>query len=103
VRKADNQPPSSADVMESGCLNLPEPSEPYRPVMGMLLLGAKSNYFPPSLVINILHSCMDNPSVGLFVYRQLRVHCAYFCQFVDFTNFHHYNLSQTCTRGEFCT
>jgi len=29
------------------------------------VLGAKSNYFPlSSLIINILHLCMDNPSVG---------------------------------------
>jgi hypothetical protein len=34
VRKADNLPPSSADVMESGNINLPEPSGPHRPVMG---------------------------------------------------------------------
>jgi hypothetical protein len=33
---ADNLPPSSADVMESGNLNLPEPSGPHRPVMGLL-------------------------------------------------------------------
>jgi hypothetical protein len=36
VRKADNLPPSSADVTESGSLNLPEPSGPHRPVMGSL-------------------------------------------------------------------
>jgi hypothetical protein len=33
---ADNLPPSSADVTESGSLNLPEPSGPRRPVMGLL-------------------------------------------------------------------
>jgi hypothetical protein len=38
VRKADNPPPSSADVTESGSLNLPEPSGPHRPVMGMVCL-----------------------------------------------------------------
>jgi hypothetical protein len=38
MRKADNLPPSSADVMESGSLNLPEPSAPERPVMGMIYL-----------------------------------------------------------------
>jgi hypothetical protein len=38
VRKADNLPPSSADVTESGSLNLPEPSGPHRPVMGLLYL-----------------------------------------------------------------
>jgi hypothetical protein len=36
VRKADNLPPSSADVTESGSLNLPDPSGSHRPVMGML-------------------------------------------------------------------
>jgi hypothetical protein len=35
---ADNLPPSSADVTESGSLNLPEPFGPHRPVMGMLYL-----------------------------------------------------------------
>jgi hypothetical protein len=30
---AENPPPSSADVMESGSLNL---SEPHRPVIGLL-------------------------------------------------------------------
>jgi hypothetical protein len=38
VRKADNLPPSSADVTESGSLDLPVPSGPHRPVMGMLYL-----------------------------------------------------------------
>jgi hypothetical protein len=32
---AGNLPPSSADVTESGNLNLPEPSGPYRAVMGL--------------------------------------------------------------------
>jgi hypothetical protein len=36
VCKAKNLPPSSADVTESGSFNLPEPSGPHRPVMGML-------------------------------------------------------------------
>jgi hypothetical protein len=35
---ADNLPPSSADVTESGSLNLPEHSGPHRPVMGLLYL-----------------------------------------------------------------
>jgi hypothetical protein len=35
---ADNLPPLSADVTESGSLNLPEPSGPHRPVMGLLYL-----------------------------------------------------------------
>jgi hypothetical protein len=37
-RMADNLQPSSADVMESGSLNLPEPSGPHRPVKGLLFL-----------------------------------------------------------------
>jgi hypothetical protein len=35
---ADNLPPSSADVTESGSLNLPQPSGPHGPVMGLLYL-----------------------------------------------------------------
>jgi hypothetical protein len=35
---ADNLLPSSADVTEFGSLNLPEPSGPHRPVMGLLYL-----------------------------------------------------------------
>jgi hypothetical protein len=35
---ADNLPPSSAHVMESGSLNLPESSGPLRPVMGLLYI-----------------------------------------------------------------
>jgi hypothetical protein len=35
---ADNLLPASADVTESGNLNLPEPSGPHRPVMGMIYL-----------------------------------------------------------------
>jgi hypothetical protein len=32
---ADNLPPSTADVTESGSLNLPEPSGTHKPVMGL--------------------------------------------------------------------
>jgi hypothetical protein len=35
---ADNLPPSSTDVKESGSLNLPESSGPRRPIMGLLYL-----------------------------------------------------------------
>jgi hypothetical protein len=35
---ADNLPPSNADFMESGSLNLPEPSGPHSAVMGLLYL-----------------------------------------------------------------
>jgi hypothetical protein len=34
----DSLSPSSADVIESASLNLPEPSGPHRPVMGLLYL-----------------------------------------------------------------
>jgi hypothetical protein len=34
----DNLPPSSADVTESGSLNLPETSGPHRPIMGLFYL-----------------------------------------------------------------
>jgi hypothetical protein len=33
---ADNLPLSSVDVIETGSRNLPEPSGPHRPVMGLL-------------------------------------------------------------------
>jgi hypothetical protein len=33
---ADNLPHPSADITESGSLNLPEPSGTHRPVMGLL-------------------------------------------------------------------
>jgi hypothetical protein len=36
VHKADNLPPSSADVTESGSLNLPETSGSHRPVREIL-------------------------------------------------------------------
>jgi hypothetical protein len=45
---ADNLPPSSADVTESGSLNFPEPAGPYRPVMGLLYL-----YFTVYFMLNI--------------------------------------------------
>jgi hypothetical protein len=38
VRMADNLPPSSSDVTESGSLNLPEPSGPHRPVIEIFYL-----------------------------------------------------------------
>jgi hypothetical protein len=44
VFAADNLPHSSADVTECGSLNLPEPSGPHRPVMGLL-------YFTLSLLL----------------------------------------------------
>jgi hypothetical protein len=37
---ADNLPPSSDDVTDSGSINLPEPSGPYKPVMGLLYFTA---------------------------------------------------------------
>jgi hypothetical protein len=36
MRMADNLSPSSADVTESGSLNLPERPGPHRAVMGLL-------------------------------------------------------------------
>jgi hypothetical protein len=38
VGQAENLPPSSADVMESGSLNFPKHSGPHRPVMGIIYL-----------------------------------------------------------------
>jgi hypothetical protein len=39
VLEADNLPPSSADVTESGSLNLPEPCGSDRPVTGMFFFS----------------------------------------------------------------
>jgi hypothetical protein len=47
---ADNLPPLSADVTESGSLNLPEPSGPHRPVMGTLYL-----YYRPKKTAIFIH------------------------------------------------
>jgi hypothetical protein len=51
MRMADNVPPSSADVTESGSLNLPEPSGPHRPVMGLLYLYMRLYYFSIGLLM----------------------------------------------------
>jgi hypothetical protein len=50
---ADNLPPSSADVTESGILNLPEPSGSHRPVMG--LLYSQPHVSAPSIGVNCIH------------------------------------------------
>jgi hypothetical protein len=48
---AENLPPSSVDVMESGSLNLPEPSGPHRSVMGLLYL-----YFTFLYILGLLQN-----------------------------------------------
>jgi hypothetical protein len=52
---ADNLPHSSADVMESGSLNLPEHSGPHRPVMGLLYLYIRVG-LPNDSPLQVLHS-----------------------------------------------
>jgi hypothetical protein len=47
---AENLPPSSTDVTQSGSLNLPEPSGPHRAVMGMLYLIHYAYPFPISAI-----------------------------------------------------
>jgi hypothetical protein len=47
VRKADSLPPSSADVTESGSLDLPQPSGPHRAVMAMLIMEASAMLTEP--------------------------------------------------------
>jgi hypothetical protein len=47
---ADNLPPSSADVTEYESLNLPEPSQPHRAVMGLLYLSLPDLSFKNFLV-----------------------------------------------------
>jgi hypothetical protein len=57
----DNLPPSSADVTESGSLNLPEPSAPHRPVMGMLYLTQTEVYNRP--VMGLLYLTQLNRGI----------------------------------------
>jgi hypothetical protein len=57
---ADNPPPSSADVTESGNLNLPEPSGPHRPVKGMLFL-----YIPVYFVAEFSSCVATFPSLNI--------------------------------------
>jgi hypothetical protein len=64
----DNLPLSSADVTETGSLNLPEPSGPHRPVMGLLYL-----YFStPLFRINWdgeTSRCAENPDNWIFLWK----------------------------------
>jgi hypothetical protein len=48
VRKPDNLPPSSANITQSGSLNLPEPSGSHRHVMRMLFCVRTVCYFERS-------------------------------------------------------
>jgi hypothetical protein len=50
---ADNLPPSSADVTESGSRNIPEPSGPHRPVMDYLTF---LKIFKEYTKLTVLHS-----------------------------------------------
>jgi hypothetical protein len=50
---ADNLPPSSVDVTKSGSLNLPEPSGPHRPSMGLF-------YFTQLLFLHLAFSHFCN-------------------------------------------
>jgi hypothetical protein len=61
VRKADNLPPSSADVTESGTLNLPEPYGPHRPAMGMLYLYLYMYYIYDEDGDSKIRETVENP------------------------------------------
>jgi hypothetical protein len=51
---ADNLPPSSADVTESRGLNIPEPSQPHRPAMGLLYLYL---FLKKIVYVKLMHYC----------------------------------------------
>jgi hypothetical protein len=62
---ADSIPPSSADVTESGSLNLPEPSGPHRPVMGLFYL-----FLLLLLVDNVWQLVLLNRIITVCAHRQ---------------------------------
>jgi hypothetical protein len=64
---ADNLPRSSADVTESGSLNLPEPSGPHRPVMGLLYLYLYQRLIDSSdsSIMNNLNTVLSESSCAL--------------------------------------
>jgi hypothetical protein len=63
VRMADNLQPSSADVTESGSLNLPEPSGPHRPVMGLVYL-----FLPLKYNVMLVGFCVRQFSMYVMTY-----------------------------------
>jgi hypothetical protein len=72
VRKAENLPPSSVDVTDSGSLNLPEHSGPHRPVMGMIYLYIYIYiyiYDPGSSVGVTTIYGLDGPGIDLGTFR----------------------------------
>jgi hypothetical protein len=84
---ADNLPPSSADVTESGSLNLPESSGPHRPVMGLLYL-LPSPYLLCTCVCVAVCMCSHTyfwshdviwccPSVFQYVHSDANVLCSF--------------------------
>jgi hypothetical protein len=74
VRKAENLPLSSADVTESGSLNLPEPSGPHRAVMGLLYLLSCTLYH---IITYISYSIINQIKYHIYriVYRYYHVLC----------------------------
>jgi hypothetical protein len=82
VRSTDNLPPSSADVTESGILNLPEPSGPHRPVMGMLtfflhvsIITCSSSGGATQAALVILRACYQYSETNVihFLFKLLRI------------------------------
>jgi hypothetical protein len=74
---ADNLPPSSADVIESGSLNFPEPSGPHRPVKGLFYIIC--GYLKSALRCKFL--ILDNYIIQTFYIYKSRVCmsiCGYF-------------------------
>jgi hypothetical protein len=87
---ADNLPPSSADVTESGSLNLPEPSGPHRHVMGLLYLTLPFNFV---LILNYRFQTNDDQTTDAYT----EYHEHYFDDTLDLSSLNPYTryLAQT--------
>jgi hypothetical protein len=61
---ADNLPTSSADVTESGSLNLPEPSGRHRPIMGLLYFQLFARELVAFIVRKAIYRILSNNDSG---------------------------------------
>jgi hypothetical protein len=77
VYKADNLPP--ADVTESVSLNLPEPSGPHWPVMGMFPLYLLYFLLFTFISINVLYAAV----LAIRIYNQCQSQHDYFYQTME--------------------
>jgi hypothetical protein len=65
----DNLPLSSADVTESGSLNLPEISGPHTPVMGLLYEYLTSlSYVSEDFSLGLVHKTLSDIQQGYLLF-----------------------------------